>query len=90
MNLIKMYVNRGRFGKFVAEFLETENERRKEQAEKEDEWKLWLMYVHSYSEESFYDWKKRVLNPGVKRKASGDDNLTNEGIMSIIDDTFNA
>lgn len=88
MDLIKRYISRGQFGKFVTDFLEAENERRKEQAAKEDEWKLWMMYVHSYSEESFYDWKKRVLKPGSQRKTSNDSDLTNEGIMSIIDETF--
>lgn len=88
MNLIKHYINRGQFGKFVTSFLEAENERRKEQADKEEEWKLWLIYVHSYSEDSFYDWKKRVLKPGNQRKANSDYNLTDEGIASIIDQTF--
>ena len=88
LNLIKLYVKRGQFGKFVSSFLEAENERRKEQAEKEDELKLWLMYVHSYPEESFFDWKKRVLKPGNNRKANSDSNLTDEGIRSIIDETF--
>lgn len=88
MDLIKRYISRGRFGNFVQSFLESENERKKEQAEKEDEWKLWMIYVHSYSEESFLDWKKRVLKAGSGKKTGGDNNLTNEGIMSIIDETF--
>lgn len=91
MDLIKQYINRGQFGKFVTDFLEAVNERKKEQEAKEDEWKMWMVYVHSYSysEESFYDWKKRVLKPGSKRKTSNDSDLTNEKIMSIIDETFN-
>lgn len=88
MNLIKLYIKRGQFGKFVSSFLEAENDRRKEQAAKEDDWKLWVMYVHSYSEESFIDWKKRVLKPGNNKKANADSNLTDEGIKSIIDETF--
>lgn len=88
MNLMKQYIKRGQFGKFVTSFLEAENERRKEQADKEEDWKLWMIYVHSYSEDSFYDWKKRVLKPGNQRKANNDYNLTDEGIQSIIDQTF--
>ena len=88
MDLIKMYISRGQFGKFVASFLEAVNDSRKEQADKEEEWKLWMIYVHSYSEDSFVEWKKRVLKPGNKGKANNDYHLTNEGIMAIIDDTF--
>ena len=83
-----MYINRGRFGEFVSSVLESEYERRKEQAEKEDDLKLWLMYVHSYSEESFLDWKKRVLGNSNKKKANRDDDLTDDGIKKIIDDLF--
>lgn len=84
-----MYINRGRFGEFVNSILEAEYQRKKEQAEKEDDLKLWQMYVHSYSEESFIDWKKRVLKNGDnKKKANRDDDLNDESIKKIIDDLF--
>lgn len=83
-----MYINRGRFGEFVASVLEAEYERRKEQAEKEDDLKLWLMYVHSYAEESFLDWKNKVLKTGKQKKSNRDDDLNDDGIKKIIDDLF--
>ena len=91
MDLVNSYINRGQFGKFVTSFLEAEYERRKEEAEKDDDWKLWMMYIHSSAEESFLDWKKRVLgNTGNngKRKANRDNDLTDDGINAIIADLF--
>lgn len=91
MDLMNSYINRGQFGKFVSSFLEAEYQTRKEEAEKDDDWKLWVMYIHSMADESFLDWKKRVLgntdNNG-KRKASRDSELTNDGINAILTDLF--
>ncbi len=69
MDLMNSYINRGRFGEFVSNVLEAEYERRKEQAEKDDDMKLWIMYVHTPVEESFYDWKKRVLKIAENKKS---------------------
>ena len=91
MDLMNSYINRGQFGKFVSSFLEAEYERRKEEAEKDDEWKLWMMYIHSMADESFVDWKKRVLgntDSKAKRKANRDNDLTDDGINAIITDLF--
>lgn len=88
MDLMSRYINSGRFGKFVEGFLESEYERRKEEAEKDNDWKLWTMYIHSYSDKNFLDWKDSVLpKPGSKHK-SKDNELTNDGIQSIINDLF--
>ena len=89
MDLMNSYINRGQFGKFVSSFLEAEYQTRKEKAEKDDDWKLWMMYIHSMADESFIDWKNRVLgNTGNKRKASRDNALTDDGIKAIITDLF--
>lgn len=88
---MNMYINRGRFGEFVNGILEAEYQRKKEQAEKDDDLKLWQMYIHSYSytEETFTAWKKRVLKTGDdKKKANRDDDLDDKGIQKIIDDLF--
>ena len=85
-----MYINRGRFGEFVTSVLEAEHERRVEQAEKEDDLKLWLMYVHSTVDESFNDWKKRIMKSVDSKKPNRDHDLDDEGIKAIIDDLFTA
>ena len=83
-----MYINRGRFGEFVTSVLEAEYERRKEQVEKDDDMKLWLMYIHSEVEESFKDWKQRVLKIAENKKANRDHDLDDNRIQAIIDDLF--
>ena len=89
MDLISTYINRGRFGEFVTSFLEGEYERRKEEIEKSDDLKLWIMYVQIAPNESFFDWKHRVLNSGKgKNKSSGDKDLTDESIKDIVDGLF--
>lgn len=89
MELLGSYINRGRFGEFVSSFIEGEYERRKEEIEKDDELKLWIMYCHSYSDMSYSDWKKAVLGVDSKgKKISKDADLTDEGIQDIIADIF--
>lgn len=61
LDLMNLYINQGRFGKFVTGFLEAEYEKRKEKAERDNDWKLWLMYVHSYSEMTFSEWKQNAI-----------------------------
>ena len=89
LDLMNMYINQGRFGKFVEGFLEAEYERRKAEAEKDENWKLWVMYVHSFSDKSFVDWKRDALkNASNTRKKNRDDELTDDGIQSIVNKLF--
>lgn len=89
LDLMNMYINQGRFGKFVEGFLEAEYERKKAEAEKDENWKLWVMYVHSYSDKSFADWKRDALkNASNTRKKNRDDELTDDGIQSIVNKLF--
>jgi len=87
MDLVSRYINRGRFGEFVAEFLKLENERRKEEAELEKHKELWAAYIHSYSNDSFVDWKKRVLKP-VSTTKHHDDELDVDSARDIINNLF--
>ena len=89
LDLMNIYINQGRFGKFVEGFLEAEYERKKAEAEKDDNWKLWVMYIHSYSDKSFTDWKRDALkNASDTRKKNRDDELTDDGIHSIVNKLF--
>ncbi len=88
MDLMNSYINRGRFGEFVSSVIEADYERRKEQAEKDDDMKLWIMYVHCHPEESFYEWKKRVLKSADNKKPNRDHDLDDDSITKIIDDLF--
>lgn len=83
------YINQGRFGTFVQGFLEAEYERRKAEAEKNNEWMLWVAYVHSYSGDNFNDWKKRHCGTdSTTAKKTSDADLTEDGINKIMDNLF--
>ena len=90
LDLMNLYINQGRFGKFVHGFLEAEYEKRKEKADQDNEWKLWLMYVHSYSEKTFSEWKTQAIKESKNntRKANKDEDLTEDGIKSIFNKCF--
>lgn len=89
MDCISFYVNRGRFGEFVTNIITQENDRVRKEAEKEEDWKLWTLFLHSSSGESFNEWKKKVLQSGEKKqKRSADENLTDDGIKAIITNLF--
>lgn len=70
MELVKMYINQGRFGEFVNRIIDLENQRRKEEAEKEDDNRLWIAYVHSMSDKSFVEWRNGLEQQQKKRPTS--------------------
>lgn len=89
MDLVNRYIKRGRFGEFVQKFLESEYKRIKDKAEEDKEWKLWVAYVHSYSEEPFGAWKQKVgQTDNSSATGVSDADLDDNGIMSIINDLF--
>lgn len=85
MDLMSRYINQGRFGTFVQGFLEQEVERRKQEADKFQEWMMFTAYVHSYSEQTYDEYKKSILKDSTTTK---DAELTDDGIKAIIDDLF--
>ena len=89
LDLMNRYINQGRFGKFVTGFLEAEYERRKEEADKDYDWKLWMMYINSYSDITFGEWKESVQkNASERMRKNKDDDLTNDGVKAIYDKLF--
>lgn len=90
---MNIYIENGRFGEFVEEILEMEYKRRKEAADKENEQKLWTMYIHSDArmEMSFNEWKSRVLS-SVPKKAEAqkgtDADMTDADIEKLINRLF--
>ena len=73
---MRTYIKHGRFGEFVDNIINAENKRRKEEAEKENEHKLWTMYIHSMSDKSFIDWKKGLM----EQKEPESYSMTNEQV----------
>ena len=73
LDLINTYIENGRFGEFVENIIESENKRRKEAFEKEEDNKLWQAYIHSYSDKNFADWKKGLVENNKPQDLSMDD-----------------
>ena len=92
MEIMRTYIRRGRFGDFVQGFLDAEYERKKAEAERDDEWHWWIAYVHSDSQKSFADWKAEILSKSEaksKKKQRGSDNdLDESGINNIMSELF--
>lgn len=79
MEFMRLYIEQGRFGEFVAEIIEIEYKRKQEEREKEEDNKLWTAYLMSMSKESFHDWKG-----GLKKKEEPETySMTNEQVDAV-------
>lgn len=82
-------MEQGRFGEFVSEIISSENKRRKEEAQKEEERKMWELYLHSYSDKPFIEWKEEVKQRTKQRTVGKKDaELTNDDVDKIIKKLF--
>lgn len=86
--LMNLYINNGRFGEFVTNIINKENQRKQEEAEKENEQKLWMMYVHTIMDKSFSEWKKEVLRSSGSSSGGKDEDMTDADIEEIINKFF--
>lgn len=90
MDLLYTYIHQRRFGDFIKGFIQAENDRKKAEADKDEELKEWIAYVHSDTEKSFNDWKADLISSaeakiGSKtgKKAGRDEDLDDKGIQDI-------
>lgn len=93
MELMNIYIENGRFGEFVEKIVELDNERKREAAEKENEHKLWMMFVHSgVTDMSFNEWKKNNIKGNVKQENTvqngTDEDMTDDDIENIVNRFF--
>ena len=91
LELMNIYINQGRFGEFVSGFIDAEAERKKAEAKKDEDNKLWIAYLMSRSEKTFEQWKNDVIKSSENRNrkhGGGDESLDDEQIVSILDDLF--
>lgn len=92
IEIMNIYINQGRFGEFVSGFIDAEAEKKKAEAKKDEDNKLWIAYLMSRSEKSFEQWKNDIVvksSEGRNRKhGGGDESLDDDQIVSILDDLF--
>lgn len=89
MGLMRLYINQGRFGELVENVLHMEQERKRQNAEQQEDWKLWFAYLTGMHEESFEEWKKSLKKTMAGNTRTGDMELSESGIKKILDDCFN-
>lgn len=87
LSLLDIYISQGRFGEFVLEISDLEHRRKVEEAEQENDRRLWEMYLHSdiRYEKSFNDWKSEILSPNKKNR---DVDMTDDDMERIVNDLF--
>jgi hypothetical protein len=88
MDLIGVYINQGRFGTFVEGFLQAEYDKRKAEAEKDQEFMLWIAYVHSGSQDTFNDWRNKVCKPVSTTTGGRDVDMTESDMENILKKLF--
>lgn len=91
MEFMNTYINTGRFGEFVTNIIKMENKRKREEADKDNDGKLWQLYVHSMPDMSFNEWKSSVLNvPNNTQKVRADSaEMTNEQVSETLEQSKN-
>ena len=89
LEFMKIYINQGRFGEFVDFIINIEVKKRIEQAEKENEDKLFQMYIHSYSDKTFEEWKDNAVTGNGNAPTSNSLSMTDQEIDDEINKTRN-
>lgn len=83
IEFMKIYIEQGRFGEFVKEIIQLDSKRQSEESEKEEEQKLWDLYLHCMSDKSFADWKKEIQKQDQPAKQS----MTNDQVDATINNS---
>ena len=86
MELMKLYINKGRFGEFVSEIIEMDFKRKQEEAEKENERELWEFYLHKVHDKSFIEFKESLQEEQTEGHGMTDSEVeaTKEHVKGIL------
>jgi len=79
IEFMNTYINQGRFGEFVFNILEMDYKRKQEEAKKEEDNKLWSVFIRSGSEKSFKEWKQDLK----EKKEPESYSMTNEQVAEV-------
>lgn len=85
LELVRLYIDQGRFGELVTEILKMNAEQKREKAEKEDEQRLWELYLHSMSDQSFNDWKRNIKKHSSHKEVESSLSMNNGQIAAVKD-----
>ena len=79
MDFMHRYIDQNRFGEFVENILESERKRKHDAAEKENEDKLWDIYVRVLPDKSFNEWKA-----DLQKAPETNDKMSDKQISDIV------
>lgn len=90
---MSLYIKRGRFGEFVAKVYESKQKEELEKWERDENWRLWVMYTRlypTYTQDTFPEWKAGLKTVPEKQviRSGRDEDLTDADIKGIIGRLF--
>lgn len=85
LEFMRLYIENGRFGEFVENIISIDNKRKIEEAEAENEKKFWDMYIHSFSDKSFNDWKAEVIKNSNNKKQPESLSMSSDQVDDVIE-----
>ncbi len=89
MGFMQNFISLGRFDVFVSDVIRKKKKQEEDKIKQEDDLKLWIAWCHSGSEESYGSWLSKQYSGGQSEKQkSGDDDLTENQIVDIVNRTF--
>lgn len=90
-----MYIDAGQFDELVSNILTAEYERRKEEAEKENDRKLWEMYLHSDTTKSYNEWRAEIMKRAKEKTPDNgrytvkrDEDMTEKDVDNLLKKLF--
>lgn len=83
MEFMKLYIDNGRFGEFVEEILAMDKKRKDEEAEKDNDNKLWTAYLLSGAKnQTFNEWKAEL--PQKQKQEPASYAMTDEQVEAVM------
>lgn len=89
-----MYIDGGQFGKLIEDLLDSEIKRRREEAEKENDRKMWELYLHSSTDKSYKEWHDEIMRnqkaqaKGANAPGKRDEDMTDEDVDTLLKKLF--
>ncbi|MBR3927741.1 MAG: hypothetical protein IKJ65_01915 [Clostridia bacterium] len=87
-----MYIDSGQFDELVKNILTAEYDRRKEEAEKENDRKLWDMYLRSDTTLSYNDWHAEIMKKAKTHTENmtgkRDEDMTDQDMATLLKKLF--
>lgn len=89
MEFMRHFISLGCFDRFVSDVINKKRKQEEDKIKQDDDLKMWIAWCHSGSDQPYSDWKSQYYTGGhPKEKRAGDENLTEDQIIDIVNKTF--